>query len=141
MLCLCATLFHNQILAQIVPDSQLKVKLDSIANPGERLMKLEPALFAYSTDKARQLKLPSAAQYGFMSENLEAVFPELVQERTVNHMFGKNAFRSVRLKTVDHSALVPVLVATVQEQQEAILSLRRELDAMRKQMNAMTGTK
>ena len=138
--CICGLCFCSAISAQIVPDSQLKVKVDGIQNPGERLMQLEPALFAYSTDRAKQLKLPSNAQYGFLTEHFEQIFPELVNERSVSHMFGKNSFRNVRMKTVDHSGLVPVLVATVKEQQMAISEMRRELDALKKKLDMITRT-
>jgi hypothetical protein len=142
MLCciFCLTVSSNKVAAQIVPDSQLKVKVNSISNPSEKLMKLEPGLYTYSTDRAKALKLPSGAQYGFLTENFEQVFPELVRERSVSQMFGKNAYRSVRLKTVDHSGLVPVLVATVKEQQTAIAALQQELQALRKRLDSMAGT-
>lgn len=138
--CILSFTISNKVAGQIVPDSQLKVRVNSISNPLEKLMRLDPGLYTYSTDQAKALKLPSGAQYGFLTENFEQVFPELVRERSVSQMFGKNAYRSVRLKTVDHSGLVPVLVATVKEQQTAIAALQQELQVLRKRLDSMAGT-
>lgn len=72
------------------------------------------------------MKLESGTQYGFLTENVESVFPELVYTKSLFHDFGKNNYRKDQIKVVDLENLVPVLVAAIKE-------LKNEIDQLKAQ--------
>jgi hypothetical protein len=46
-------------------------------------------------------------------------------------MFGKNTYRTRKVKTVDMESLIPILVASVKEQQAEIEQLKKELQVLK----------
>ncbi|MCF3111528.1 tail fiber domain-containing protein [Niabella sp. CC-SYL272] len=119
--------------AQTLTDNELKTKVIAIENPLQKIVQLEPKQFEYKAKVYKYLKLDEGAQYGFMAENVKAVFPHLVKEKKVAYMFGKNAYRDARVSTVDESGLIPVLVASIKQQQEEIERLKVELMKLKKE--------
>ncbi len=107
------------------PSSSVKKKVASIDQPVQQLVRLEPAVYETSGKKA------SGRYYGFTVEEIEAVFPEMVKTSTETYMFGKNTYRTRKVKTVDMESLIPVLVASVKEQQEQIEQLKKELQVLK----------
>jgi hypothetical protein len=133
LICFCA----NNIFAQAIPDSLVRQNITIIKNPLQRLTSLEPATFEYNNDKFRDLQLPAGKQYGFLSENVQQVFPDLVSYRQYSYRAGKNMLRTAKIKSVDTESLIPVLVASVKEQQAEIEKLKTEIESLKKQFNAM----
>jgi Chaperone of endosialidase len=127
----------GEVIGQQVSDGPVKKKVASIDNPVQSLAKLEPGVFEYDQQKLKQLKLPNGKHYGFTAEDIEAVFPELVTYKTHTYMFGKNTYRTAKIKTIDMESLIPVLVASVKEQQAAIEQLKQEIQALKKPMAAV----
>ena len=56
----------------------------------------------------------------------------MVGQKNVSYMFGKNSYRDTKIKTIDESSLIPVLVAAIQQQQEQIEKLKVEVEALKK---------
>lgn len=113
--------------AQEVADKEIKKNVTDISAPLEKLVQLEPKIFEYNTDKYKHLKLEQGKQFGFMSENMQQVFPELVSNKNISYMFGKNVYRDAKVKTVDELSLIPVLVASIKEQQKEIEKLKQDI--------------
>jgi hypothetical protein len=105
--------------------SSVKKKVASIDQPVQQLARLEPAVYETSGKK------PTGRYYGFTVEEIEAVFPELVKTSTETYMFGKNTYRTRKVKTVDMESLIPILVASVKEQQAEIEQLKKELQVLK----------
>ena len=105
-------------------NSSANKKVASIDQPVQQLAKLEPAVY-------ESTKKPVARYYGFTVEEIEAVFPELVKTSTETYMFGKNTYRTRKVKTVDMESLIPILVASVKEQQVQIEQLKKELQVLK----------
>jgi hypothetical protein len=125
-------------IAQSINDEQTKLNVASISNPVERLSQLKPISFEYNTKQYKFLNLQSGKQYGFLSENIQAVFPELVKEKRVTYMQGKNNYKSASIANINETSLIPVLVASIVEQQKQIDQLKSEIEALkRKGVTAM----
>jgi hypothetical protein len=125
-------------IAQTINDEQTKLNVASISNPVERLSQLKPISFEYNTKQYKFLNLQSGKQYGFLSENIQAVFPELVKEKRVTYMQGKNNYKSASIANINETSLIPVLVASIVEQQKQIDQLKSEIEALkRKGVTAM----
>ncbi|WP_300596688.1 tail fiber domain-containing protein [Niabella sp.] len=119
--------------AQTLTDKELKTRVAEIESPLQKIIQLEPKQFEYKAKDYKFLKLDEGAQYGFMAENVKTVFPHLVKEKKVSYMFGKNAYRDARVSTIDESGLIPVLVASIKQQQEEIELLKAELMKLKKE--------
>lgn len=118
--------------AQTINDQQTKLNVTTINNPVERLSMLKPISFEYNTKQYKFLNLQSGKQYGFLSDNIQAVFPELVKEKRVSYMQGKNNYKSASIANINETSLIPVLVASIVEQQKQIDQLKSELEALKK---------
>jgi hypothetical protein len=119
-------------ISQTINDEQTKLNVTSISNPVEKLAQLKPISFEYNTKQYKFLNLQSGKQYGFLSENIQAVFPELVKEKRVSYMQGKNNYKSASIANINETSLIPVLVASIVEQQKQIDQLKSEIEALKK---------
>jgi Chaperone of endosialidase len=119
-------------IAQTINDEQTKLNVASISNPVERLSQLKPISFEYNTKQYKFLNLQTGKQYGFLSENIQAVFPELVKEKRVTYMQGKNNYKNASIANINETSLIPVLVASIVEQQKQIDQLKSEIEALKK---------
>ena len=118
--------------SQTINDEQTKLNVTSISNPVEKLAQLKPISFEYNTKQYKFLNLQSGKQYGFLSENIQSVFPELVKEKRVSYMQGKNNYKSASIANINETSLIPVLVASIVEQQKQIDQLKSEIEALKK---------
>jgi uncharacterized protein YyaL (SSP411 family) len=131
-LCFSFVLLTSVVIsAQEMNDSSFKKKVAVIEKPVQHLVRLEPALFEYDQQASKTGKLTKGKYYGFTIEDIEAVFPELVKHTTQTYMFGKNTYRTRIVKTVNMESLIPILVASVKEQQIQIEQLRQEVQALK----------
>jgi hypothetical protein len=119
--------------AQNIPDTEIKKNISGINNPLQNIIRLEPKAFEYNKDKFKDLKLPGGRQYGFVTEEVQSVFPELVSTRSYSYMAGKNLFRTAKIKSLDTESLIPILVASIKEQQQEIEKLKTEIQALKNQ--------
>ncbi len=117
---------------QVIPDHQVRTVIDDIQNPLQRLLTLEPKIYQYNTSQWKDIRLPGGNHYGFMPEHVEKVFPDLVNYQNHSYSAGKNMFRTAKIKTVDSESLIPILVASIKEQQEELAKLRKEIELLRK---------
>ena len=118
--------------AQDITDTDVKKNIASMEDQLQKLMQLQPKKYEYNISNFKYLKLQKGQQYGFIAEEVAAVFPELVKEKTVSYMYGKNAYRNATIKVVDEERLIPVLVASLKEQQNEIEKLKSELQELKK---------
>lgn len=107
-------------------DSTLKDKLAAIENPVERLRKLRGVTFSYKPEPpCRNCDLPTdepsmlGRRYGLIAQEVEQVFPEMVQED------------NNRLKLLAYEQLIPVLVEAIKEQQAQIDALKLEIKELK----------
>lgn len=130
---LVAVFCSSVIYAQQLTDRSIKTNITTIDNPLQKLTRLTPHQFEYDTQGFKFLKLKEGAQYGFMAEDIQSVFPHLVNEKSVTYMFGKNVYRNAKFKTVDEAGLIPILVASIKEQQVEIEKLKTEITQLKHQ--------
>lgn len=128
---LLIVLSSNTSFAQKVTNSDIKKNVSSIESPLQKLVQLNPQVYEYNTSKYKHLNLQAGRHYGFSAEDVQTLFPEAVSERSVSYMFGKNSYRNTSFKTVDESKLIPVLVASIKEQQLQIDTLKAEIAALK----------
>lgn len=117
--------------AQTYPDSVIKKNIKEIENATQNIIRLKPKVFEYDTQSYNYLHLKKGTQYGFMAEDIKAVFPGLVRDKHISYMSGKNTHRDAVIKTMDEASLVPFLVAAFKEQQAEIEKLKIEIQRLK----------
>jgi Chaperone of endosialidase len=117
--------------SQSIPDNSIKKNIVPITNATEILTKLEPKKYEYDVQKYKHLKFEKGIHYGFLAENMQQAFPELVTSRNVSYMYSKNNYRNTKIKTIEEESLIPVLVASIKELSAEINKLKVELEALK----------
>jgi hypothetical protein len=117
--------------SQHLGDNEIKKNVAPVTASLQKVLQLEPKTFEFETSKYKHLKLQQGRKYGFLAENVQGVFPELVKERSVSHMFGKNSYRDATFNVVDEASLIPLLVASIKEQQEQIEKLKAAVEELK----------
>ncbi|MBB6237781.1 hypothetical protein HDC90_002403 [Pedobacter sp. AK013] len=118
-----------KISAQEVVQNNVK----PVENALNQVIKLQPVSFNYDKAWAEKLKLPAKVQYGFVGADAKDTFPEIVSVQAKSYVSGKNAFKNATITRVDYESLVPLLVASIKEQQQQIEALQRELKMLKSQ--------
>lgn len=118
-----------KISAQEVVQNNVK----PVENALIQVTKLQPVSFNYDKSWAEKLKLSAKPQYGFVGAEAKTAVPEIVSVQAKSYASGKNAFRNATITKVDYESLVPLLVASIKEQQQQIEALQRELKTLKSQ--------
>ncbi len=126
------------VYSQNLNDSEIKKNITAIENPLEKLVQLQPKTFEYNTEQYKHLKLQHGRKFGFVAEDFQHIFPDMVIEKSVSYMFGKNVYRNSTIKTINEQSLIPLLVAAIKDQQLQIDKLTTELEVL-KNKNASAG--
>lgn len=117
--------------AQKINEQELKHTVTKIESPTLQLMKLKPVSFQYNLNKYSFLNLPQGKQMGFLASNVSSVFPEIIANTSTVYAKGKNSTATASYAEVEQEKLIPVLVAAIQEQQEEINLLRKEIEQLK----------
>jgi hypothetical protein len=116
-------------------DLALKKNVVDIASPLAKLNRLKPKSYDLKVSEMPNMKLPMGKKYGFIAQEIESVYPELVHDvqmaASVDQKDGKSG-APVSYKSVDYIGLIPVLVSSIQAQQAQIESLKQEIESLRK---------
>jgi hypothetical protein len=103
-------------------DERLKVDIKKIVNPLESLKKLDAVTYTFKQDimvdklgSPTKLNLPTEKQYGFIAQEVQKNFPELVKEGIGGYL------------ALNYTEFIPMLVAGITKQQEQIEQLQTQL--------------
>jgi hypothetical protein len=96
-----------------------------------QLMQLDALSYQYLPSAAPQADLPSGDQTGFMAQQVEQLFPQLVRDFQFPAVFdssGAIIHPAVPVKAINYTGMIPYLVAALQEQNTRIDQLQQQLD-------------
>jgi len=112
-------------------DSRLKTNIQPVTGALENILKLNPTSYYFDNknESYKYLNLPDELQFGFLAQEMKEVFPNVVKETMIDDEEGNE--REDMLHTMNYTALVPVLVKGMQEQQELILELQKEIELLK----------
>jgi hypothetical protein len=102
-------------------DSRLKIDIADIANPLEEVLALRGVRYRWNTKEFPAMFFGDKPQIGFIAQDVEQVYPELVTT-------APNGY-----KMVDYARLTPILVEAMREQQVIIVSLEQRVSALENQ--------
>jgi hypothetical protein len=114
-------------------DIMLKENVTLLNSMMGKIKLLRPSSFTFKTTTYPGMHLPEGAQMGVIAQELETVFPELVE--TAAGVRSTDADGGVVTeipdhKTVNYLQLIPVLIAGMQEQQQQIEQLQAQVKAL-----------
>jgi hypothetical protein len=90
-------------------DERLKENIDNIDNVNmDKLSILNPITYSYKSDHHRK------KHYGFLAQDVEKVFPELIENNNISGY-----------KTVNYQELIPLLLAKMKKMQDEIEELKQ----------------
>ncbi|MDB3907773.1 tail fiber domain-containing protein [Crocinitomicaceae bacterium] len=113
-----------------VSDKRLKSNIELIESPLDRILQLNGRTYTLTTKSKPvdgELTIRETQQYGVIAQEVEAVFPEMVQEKAVFNNAGDDTL----YKTVNYDQLVPVLIESLRELNEKVESLEAELEELK----------
>jgi len=129
-------------------DARLKMNVNQMESTSamDKIMSLRPVTYDYKTEEYDFMKLPEGTQFGFIAQEVETVFPELVNTQvtpvfthsdndslTLESGSGIENGELFRYQGVNYVGLIPVLTSGVQEQQTEIDELKDEVAELKKQ--------
>ena len=113
--------------AQTIKQTQITPITEAL----KTVIKLDPITFSYDQSWADKLKMHNIQQNGFDIAALLKIAPQLVINQQRNYTEGKNNNKTAIVQLVDYQALIPLLVASIKEQQLQIDKLKAEVNALK----------
>ncbi len=112
-------------------DAKLKKDVRPLTNAIDKINKLKPSTYTFKTDEYKYMGLPSEPQYGFIAQELETVFPELVKQvhQPIDNDSKKNGM--LEFKAINYVELIPVLTQAIQEQQKQIEVQKAQIEELK----------
>ena len=109
----------------LVSDAMFKKDVSSFRTVLPLINRLKPVNYLLKQDEYPNMNFPSGTQYGFVAQELEKVFPTLVENGSHPDITKETGDR--KYKAVNYIGLIPVLTKAIQEQQATIDDLNRKL--------------
>ena len=109
-------------------DERLKENIQPLQGALGRVMQLQPSTYNFKSEYGK-MNLAKGKQIGFLAQNLEQQFPDLVVTAYDKDMEPGKLFQ---FKTVNYIGMIPVLTQAMQEQQNMIEELKKEIEELRK---------
>jgi hypothetical protein len=117
-----------------ISDKKFKDDISEFNNGLEKVMQLSPKTYVFkSKNEFPSFNFSAGKQYGFIAQELEKVIPEAVQEAINPAQYdhdGNKIDDAVSFKSVNYTALIPVLTAAIQEQQEMIAARDKQISSL-----------
>ncbi|MEM8528316.1 MAG: tail fiber domain-containing protein [Bacteroidota bacterium] len=117
-------------------DKKFKQNVRQMNSALNKVLKLQPK--TYHFEKHAHINFPEEKQFGFIAQELQEEFPELVIQNLHPH-FGKEGEHTGETKylSVNYINLIPVLTKAIQEQQIIIEEKEDKIVALEKRMEAL----
>ena len=121
----------------VASDSTVKKNVQTLS--GSDILNKIKLLKTYTYQYKYDFMGPETINYGFLAQEIEQVFPDMVQEKDFTPMNARsgdvNTEGLYKIKSVSTISLIPVLVEGMKEQQKLIEELTREIEELKKAIN------
>jgi len=114
------TVYATSTTISAISDQRLKENIRDLDVGLDAIMALKPRRFDWKAGKGKDIK----GDRGWIAQEFEQVFPDLIDEWKDPAPEGEEPYKSVR------ADLIPVLVKAIQEQQALITSLTARIAAL-----------
>jgi hypothetical protein len=100
-------------------DLRFKKNVSPIDNALSGIMKIRGTSFEFRNDEFKDYQFDEGTQFGFIAQDLEEVFPEVVKTELNGY------------KSVNYNGMIPVLLEAIKEQQKSIEQMKTENDNLK----------
>jgi hypothetical protein len=114
------TVFATNTTISAISDARLKENIQDIDVGLDAVMALKPRKFDWKAGKGKNIK----GDRGWIAQEFETVFPEMINEWKDPAPKGEESYKSVA------ADLIPVLVKAIQEQQAIITDLKARIETL-----------
>lgn len=128
-------------------DRRLKKNIKNLDDALGTIMKLQPKRYDFDTKntKFQYLNLSETPQIGLMAQDVEKVLPELVKTDLGNEpntdadeQENETTIQKIKdLKAINYTALIPVLIGAIQEQQNEITAYQSRIERKEKRIEKL----
>ncbi len=122
-------------------DRKLKSDILPLTNAVQLIKALKPSTYTYKTSAYEQMALPEGKQYGLVADEVKQVFPSMVKSAVQPAKYenddrssGRVIAEEVSFEAVNYTAMIPVLIAAMQEQQAMIEAQQRRIEELEAKM-------
>jgi hypothetical protein len=126
--------FHTGTLT-MSSDARLKTEIRSHSNTLDKVMQLKPSLYSYRQDTP--YGLPQGLHHGFLAQDVEQIFPELVSDIAMPLTLDPQEMwkgGSTEYKGINYIEMISILTSALQELNT---SLTAKIDAQAKEIEAL----
>jgi hypothetical protein len=124
-----------------ISDRKFKKDVQPLTGALEKLMKLEPKTYYMKTEEFDYMNFSKVKQFGLIAQEVEEVFPELVEAGSHPGRVDPNnrdvVSEPVTYKGMNYTGLTPVMIQAIKEQQAQIEELKKQLADQQKQIEAL----
>lgn len=121
-------------------DARLKKDIKPMDNVLSKLTKIETANYKFKTEEFAKLHLPREKQNGFIADNIQQIFPELVKDVSLPAKYHPKTNELISeaadIKIVNYMGMIPVLTEAIKEQQAVIESKNTQIENLQSQLAA-----
>jgi hypothetical protein len=117
---------HSTGVITQASDQKLKENIKPIDETLDKILLLKPSSFNFKNEYKR-MNLPQGEQTGFIAQDMEKVFPQLV--KTVYDK-QQDSGKIFEYKAVNYIGLIPLLTKAIQDQQEEIDQLKEQISQL-----------
>lgn len=107
-----------------ISDAIYKEKVSPINNPLEIVSKLDGKTYNWKVSSFPELNFDNSLQYGLIAQEVETVMPTIVHTDDLGR------------KSVNYTAIIPVLIEAIKQQQEQIIALQDQLNSSFQKQNS-----
>jgi hypothetical protein len=111
-------------------DERLKENINPLSSVTDKIMLVSVNTYNFKKEFSN-LNLPQVKQYGFLAQNLQKIFPELVQT-VVDKSKGENNL--FEYKTVNYLGMIPILTKALQEEHTQRIQTEQELQDLKQRL-------
>lgn len=120
-------------------DERIKKNIQPISDALSKILKLQGYTYQFKEPYAEFLG-GDDTYYGFMAQNVESIFPELVKMKSFtpnNTRSFKTNVVEINVKSVSTISLIPVLVEAMKEQQKQIEDLKIQINKLYEEIESL----
>ncbi len=119
-------------------DRRLKKNIRNVSNMLEKVMQLKPRSYEFIQQSGRSV--PKGTQIGFIAQEVEDLFPEVVTDIPIPEVSGNypnRKMKALEYKGIQYGGLVPVLTGAIQELNQTVEQQQDEIDDLKAQVEEL----
>ncbi|MBW7936387.1 MAG: tail fiber domain-containing protein, partial [Flavobacteriales bacterium] len=123
-------------------DSTIKENINPLQSVSQQLSQLNPVSFNYKQNAVPQLTLDTKQHFGLLAQEVELIWPALVQNSQIAPVFdstGAIIHPAATVKSLNYIELITLLIAGYKEQEEKIKQQDSILQNIQQEIQMLTG--